>query len=369
MARLNMPVVTITDISIRSMKPVEGRQVIYSDRALRGFGVRVTETGAMSYVLTFGADRRRIKIGDVGIIKLSDARAEAKRILAEQTLGKRTDRTETFDAALARFLENAKKQNRARTAADYHRLLTRHCKSLRGRRMADIEKRDITRIIDRLLDRPSEAYHAIVAIKVFFRWAMRRDIIQQNPCDALPTIKKPLPRSRVLSDDELRRVWHAASEMDGYGTLIQCCIATGLRVGEIRQFRTSWLKGLTLEIPASVAKNNHAHAVPLSDTSLVLLTTLPPGQPATSKNKRKLDSISGVSDFTIHDLRRTFATNMQRLGVRLEVTEKLLNHVSGTQSGITGVYQRHHWLPEMLDAVAKYNEFLIATVATPKKES
>jgi integrase len=236
-----MPVVTLTDLSIRALKPIEGKQVIFSDRALKGFGVRVTGAGAMSYVLTFGKDRRRIKIGDVGIIKLADARAEAKRILAEQTLGKRTDRTETFDAALGKFLDNSEKQNRARTAADYRRLLTKHCKSLQGRRIADIEKRDITRIIDRLLDRPSEAYHFTVAVKVFFRWAVRRDIVQQNPCEALPTIKKPLPRSRVLSDTEIYKVWHAASEMGGYGTLIRCCIATGLRVGELRAFQPSWI--------------------------------------------------------------------------------------------------------------------------------
>jgi hypothetical protein len=64
------------------------------------------------------------------------------------------------------------------------------------------------------------------------------------------------------------------------------------------------------------------------------------------KPKPPLDASSGVTDWRLHDLRRTLATGLQRLGVRLEVTEAMLNHVSGSRAGIVGVYQRHNWAEE-----------------------
>jgi hypothetical protein len=68
-----MPVVTLTDLTVRSLKPVTGKRVTYLDKSLKGFGVRITETGMKSYVLVMGANRQRIKLGDVGLVKLADA--------------------------------------------------------------------------------------------------------------------------------------------------------------------------------------------------------------------------------------------------------------------------------------------------------
>jgi len=84
-----MPTVALTDRTIPHLKPVPGKQVIYVDRALKGFGVRVSDQGRMSYVLTYGANRQRIKLGDVGVVKLADARERARDILAERQLGMR----------------------------------------------------------------------------------------------------------------------------------------------------------------------------------------------------------------------------------------------------------------------------------------
>ena len=78
-------------------------------------------------------------------------------------------------------------------------------------------------------------------------------------------------------------------------------------------------------------------------------------------SKLALDAC-GVKNFTHHDLRRTFATNMAKLGVRLEVTEKLLNHVSGSLGGIVGIYQRHDFQAEMRDAIEKWETHLTRIV-------
>jgi hypothetical protein len=82
-----MPEVTLTDMTVRTLKPVEGKRITYVDRSLKGFGVRVSPSGHASYVLVVGANRTRIKLGDVGVVKLADARSAARQKLAEKQLG------------------------------------------------------------------------------------------------------------------------------------------------------------------------------------------------------------------------------------------------------------------------------------------
>jgi integrase len=81
-----------------------------------------------------------------------------------------------------------------------------------------------------------------------------------------------------------------------------------------------------------------------------------------SKSKAALDKLSGVTGWTLHDLRRTYATNMARLGVQLPVIERLLNHVSGSFAGVVGIYQHHSFMPEMRNAVERYEQWLAALI-------
>ena len=83
-----------------------------------------------------------------------------------------------------------------------------------------------------------------------------------------------------------------------------------------------------------------------------------------SKAKAKLDEASGVSNWTLHDLRRTTASGLAALGVPLPVVEKLLNHISGSFAGIVGVYQRYDFFPEMQDALTKWEALLLAIAET-----
>jgi integrase len=77
-----------------------------------------------------------------------------------------------------------------------------------------------------------------------------------------------------------------------------------------------------------------------------------PRRAAAGDCKARLDALSGVTDWRLHDLRRTVATGMQRLGVRLEITEAVLGHVSGSRSDVVGVYQRHRFEAEAREALA-----------------
>jgi integrase len=330
----------------------------------------------MSYVLTYGLNRQRIKIGDVGIIKLAEARTEAKRILAELTLGTRAEPTSTFSAALSLFLENSAKRNKPRTARDYKRLLNRHfLPALGPKQLADVTTHDVAKIIDRLLKTPSECSHAFVAIKIFFRWALRRRLIKSSPCDALQGPAKALARDRVLKAHELKQVFSQA-RIHGFpfGTVLQFLILTGQRRSEIGSMKWAWIDSAkrTITLPASVTKNKREHTFPYCNMLASILDGIPrTGEYLFAGSRNAELPISGWSNFkaafdkeckiapwSLHDLRRTFATNLAAIGVRLEVTEKLLNHVSGSFGGIVGVYQRHGFQAEMRDAVELYEKHL-----------
>ena len=152
---------------------------------------------------------------------------------------------------------------------------------------------------------------------------------------------------------------------------------TGAEARRAAALQWTWIEGDHIEFPAEITKNGQAWTVPLSNSAQTVLSNVPRFQssnyvfPASrqrsertttingwSKAKAAFDRECGVSEWTLHDLRRTFATNLQRLGVRLEVTEALLNHVSGTRAGIVGVYQQHRYEAEKREAIQRFEAYL-----------
>ena len=196
-----------------------------------------------------------------------------------------------------------------------------------------------------------------------YHWAVKRGSLAVNPFANLP--QAPLARrERVLADEGLRAVWRATEEPGPFDAIVRMLILTGQRREEAAGM--TWHKPSTLicrtwSIPGSRAKNGITHIVPLPSQAQALLRTQPRHEgrqePRVSRRERGLfaaganqriasTSECGVSDWTLHDLRRTAATGLQKLGVRLEVTEAVLNHVAGSRAEIVGVYQRHHWADE-----------------------
>jgi integrase len=235
-----------------------------------------------------------------------------------------------------------------------------------------------------------------------FAWAVKRGAVHTNPFAALPIDKRIAKRERVLSDGEIAEIWRAAGgAASPYGTIIHLLILTGQRRGEVAGMTWDELADdlATWTMPGERTKNGAAHTVSLSALARDLVRALLaekasdrrsssgglvlPGAAGTpfagwSKAKRALDkaiidarakaaaaadtSRAPLIPWSVHDLRRTVATGLQRLGVRLEVTEAVLNHISGSRGGIAGVYQRHDWAAEKraaLDAWAAH----IASIA------
>lgn len=363
----------LTDISIRSLKAPKSGALVYSDDAISGFGIRVSEGGTKSFVLTHGPRRTRETIGRVGIVTLTEARAEAKRRLAQYTLGKEKPRSVTWDAAIAEYLEERKPHLKYRTYEGYEFRLKRHFK-FGATKLSDITPHDLIDEFKKISRSVGTHHSAYCALRAFMRWAHRNHYVDRNPMERMQTPPPCAPRDRILTEDELRRVW-LASRDDTFGRIIKLLILTGQRRGEITQLTAGMIGEDAITIPAWLAKNSRKHVLPLGDLAKSVIGRLPvadvclfPAEGLTtpfngfSKCKPKLDKRAGVYDWTIHDLRRTFASGLAARGVALPVIERLLNHVSGSFGGIVGVYQRYDFMPEMRGAIEKWEKHALKLV-------
>jgi len=359
--------VRLTDLSIKTLEAPEKGAIVYPDSVLTGFGVRISEGGTKSFVLTHGKLRKRETIGRVGVLTLQDARAEAKRRLAEYTLGKTVPRPVAWNTAVTTYLEEVRKRLKPRTYADYKRFLGKYFR-FGELAVSEVTPDDLQTRLSRLAATPVEQHHAFVVVRTFLRWAHRKHYLNANPMERMQSGHRYRPRERVLTNDELCRVWNAAGD-GNYGSIVKLLILTGQRVGEISKLTSGMIGEDTVTLPAESTKNGRMHTFPVGQTAQTILRRsrgrvfLFParGMPTApfsgfSKGKANLDKASGVGEWTLHDLRRTFATGLASLGVSLPVVEKLLNHVSGSFAGIVGVYQRHTYEKEMRAAMDLWDQ-------------
>ncbi len=143
----------LTDITIRTLKSPAAGAVIFYDDSISGFGIRVSEGGTKSFILTHGKRRERETLGRVGVVSLHDARAEAKRRLAEYTLGKERPRTKAWDSAVAEYLVEVAAKRKPRTHQSYKYALDRHFK-YGTTKLSELRPHDLHKNLDRLMDRP-----------------------------------------------------------------------------------------------------------------------------------------------------------------------------------------------------------------------
>lgn len=286
-----------------------------------------------------------------------------------QRLADRQKMSMHFAEARRRFLADSKIRNKERTYTDYRRLLNRHFSFMKD--IPDLSRRDVMSVIEGLAQTPSEQQHAFVAIRVMMNWCVKGGLIHTSP---VPPLSFTTPaRSHILSDVDLAAVWERAGDIGyPYGSIMQLLILTGQRRGEIAALRRSWIEDDMAVFPAGFTKNKREHRLPLSPMAQKVLRGLPdtgdlffPARGTEGrafngwgKSKQRFDKTLEVAPYTLHDLRRTFSSNMARLGTPIHVTEKLLNHISGTVSGVAAVYNRYSYLDEMRLAVTCHDHYL-----------
>jgi integrase len=378
--------------------PPDRRDRLVFDDAQKGLVVRVTATGSKTFLCqyTSGGQKRRVPLGNCAAVSLAAAREAAQGIMGEVAKGldpaavRKTEAT----AAKARAVRGAltltvliENWRDLHLAGKRERYRDEAVRALRiafadhlGLPAADLDRGAVVRVLDRMARQGKEAMASRTAAygRACFSWAMKRGTLEKNPFTALP-LARTGARDRVLTDDELVAVWKAALGMGGsFGAIVRMLILTGQRreeVGgmawdELAPDLSAWI------IPADRAKNGAVHVVPLSALARNLIPEFRqgdlvfPGRDGAfngwSASKERLDAASGVKGWRLHDLRRTLATGLQRLGVRLEVTEAVLNHISGSRAGIIGVYQRHDWAAEKRAALDAWGAHVMALVEGSK---
>ena len=374
-------VIRLTDAHVKSLKPRDGRYEIF-DATLAGFGVRISPSGTKTWIVLSRNLRRktRASIGRYPQMGLAAARQRAMSVLNEMSEGeyKRASDFELFENALEEWYLRDQSQNKSYSQVkDTIELHVRPY--LKNFRLRDIEKRDLLKIVDRVgAKAPTQANRVLSFTKRFFNWCVSRDYLEVSPANGIAKFKTEVSRERVLNDDEMEAVYNATWTMDyPFAPLFRILIFTGQRLNEVAGLRWSEVDFTEKRwvIPSNRAKNKSGHVVHLSapviselrflrqvsQHDLIFTTTGTTAVSGFSKAKRKLDVLSGVTDWRLHDLRRTFATvATEKLGFEPVVVDRALNHVSGSVKGVAAVYQRGQYLEgrrKVLDAWANHIAF------------
>lgn len=374
------------------------------DDGIKGFGAKITKSGAVSYILQFRmggreASTRRYTIGSHGSPWTpATAREEAQRLFLLIAQGidpvevEKQRRREAVDLAFSNYAERFEKSCVGR---GWKVLVARsfriHVKPVLGSKpLPKITRSDVVAVFDRMPDcQVANRRNVFAVLRRMFRWAVSRGDIDRSPMEGMETPPAVKARDRWLSDQELARIWeHAPKTHHCFGPIVRLLIVTGQRREEVSSL--SWEELEQLErmwtLPGDRAKNGEPNRVPLNELAVAVLdavagkstwprrgkvfsTSTGGGFTGYHKGKEKLDRMVAedggdpIAPWRLHDLRRTLATGFQRLGVRFEVTEAVLNHVGGSRAGVAGIYQRHDWKAEKREALDLWNNHVVSILA------
>jgi integrase len=402
----------ITIRTIEAAKPAFDRDVYTWDTGLRGFGLRVTPKGVKSYVLQYrveGGPARRKTIGVHGSPWTTQtARKEAERLLMlvrqgidpveQQREAKRRENALNMARYCDLFVELYLQPNWPDTWPEAMRTLENVVKPRWGKRsLASLKRVDMVKLMDEYADRPGRKKYVHSLLRKLFNWAVDREDVEISPLAGMKAPRPSPSRRRVLGQEELVCLWLACDQLGWpWGPYVRLLVLTMQRRQEVADM--DWaeidLEAKTWTLPAERAKNDEAHVIPLTPLAIDQLHALAPksrglvftttGVTAVSgfsKVKRLLDeemfklqrarliqrgadaaSVT-IPEWRLHDIRRTGATNLQALGIPIEVTEAVLNHISGTRAGVAGIYNRHRYDEEKRAALCAWDERISALLA------
>ena len=394
----------LTEATVANAKPPTVGKLMLWDALLPGFGLRITDKGSKSWVVMYRlggreAARQRLTLGKYPALSLAKARDEARSALGDAAKGmmpalarKKQEPLETFAAVADEFVERYAKQHN-RSWRETERILQRYVVPAWGSRpIGDLTRQDVIKLLDGFVDRgaPVMAKQTHSTIRKMFNWAVNRGVISASPCLRLSAPAKAKDRDRVLSDEELADVWRGSERLGWpFGPVIKLLVLTGQRRQEVASMRWADVNfdRALWTLPREMTKADRVHEVPLSTEALAVLRALPRmhselvfttngrGPVANfSVAKLRLDNAvtvdrarrgaPPVADYHLHDLRRTLASGLARLGIAPHVIEKILNHQSGVISGVAAVYNRHAYLDEKHQALEAWSRHVLNLIAS-----
>ena len=375
----------LTAKTLDALKPAAKRYEVH-DLHCPGLTVRVSVGGQKVFSVKFryGLKQKRQKLGVYPRITLATARDKAIDILRQVDEGidptKRRRNPDTKVEAVCREFVRLHAQARNKSWREAERILEREFISTSGQRdIRDIKRWDILELMDAAIARGSayQANRILSNIRKLFNWCIERGIVEVSPIVGLKAPTKEQSRDRVLDDAEVVCVLRACrNDVYPFRQFVPMLLATAQRRGELAEMR--WgeidLEAKIWVIPAERSKNGKPHVVPLSgyaldvlnevprflDCDFVFTTTHKSPVSGFSKMVRRLSEGSHTSGWRLHDLRRTAASGMARASVAPHVVEKVLNHISGTISGVAAVYNRYGYDVEKRQALDQWGQYITA---------
>lgn len=420
---------SLTDTVIRALKAPNKRLEIgdCGQGSVGGLFLILQPSGAMSWALRYRSPvdgrTRKLTLGQClksnpNIKTAREKARSAKEMIADgldpgdqkQAQKEKAKNYEnTVSVQLDRYLDrHVRANNKQSTIKEVERLVETFVRPNWGRRKIDtIARRDVVALLDKIIDRGTgtTANRVFALVRKFSNWGVERGVIEVSFTEGLKAPAKERSRARVLTDQEIQWLWKSTGSNHVFDSLIRTALLTGARRSEVAGMNRRELdinnESPEWHIPAERTKNTKAHVVPLSKLAVTTIDNIPmmnksklifttTGETPFSgftKSKRRLDETMiklarkeaeergddpaevNINPWTIHDLRRTCASGLAALGIRVEVTEAVLNHKSGSFAGIVSVYQRHDYADEKrraLNAWSEHIEYLISGRASEK---
>ena len=356
----------------------------YRDRSTKGLQLRVGTTGvrSFSYVYRIGRKMGRVSLGKYPDFSLKAARDKTNEYRRLVALGvdPRSEKNEkikkeqmTVGLMVEEFIEKyAKPKNSSWKQAESN--LRLYLISALGKKpIHEVTRPDIHQILDDLVGRGKHtaANRALAHTRKFFGWLVERGYLDYSPVAYIKPRHQEQEREKVLTDDEIRAIWIASEAMSGpYSAWIKLLLLCGQRRLETASLRRSQIIDNCWHLSGEDTKNKQLHIVPLSQQAMAIIDQLleqdgefliktgrTGDKPVNgfSKAKVQLDRLSGITDWKFHDIRRTVATNLSKLGVDRSLLQRIVNH---TDSGVTAIYDRYSYLEEKRDALQKWADKL-----------
>ena len=372
-----MPVARITKSAVDKL-PLGG---VLWDSDVIGFGVRRHRSEAKHYLLRFRfAGKQTFKrIGTHGSPWTADtARQEARRLLGLIASGvnpsAEPEHSETFGAEVERYLTHKSRGMKPSAFTRTALYLRQHAKPLHQLALTEVDRRRIAQLLSSVEQSSGAATRNRfrATLSAFFNWLVREGLLDTNCVTGTGKAVEGAPRSRVLSDAELRTLW-ARLTQDQWGNILRLLVLTGQRRSEIADLRWSEVvfDRALIVLPPARTKNSREHSLPLSHQALAILRQYWASGSHKADNdarvfdglgmshrKKELDEQVGIAHWLLHDLRRTCATGMAELGVQPHIIEAVLNHVSGHKAGVAGIYNRARYEADMRNALQRWADHL-----------
>lgn len=414
-----MPSLNLTDATLRSLRT--DNRTDFWDLKLPSFGIRV---GPRSKVFILKVNNTRKKLGTYPSLTLQDARKKAMTLKGDPSVaGPDMSFREAVDLFLATHCKSYKPRVRSEAERQLKRLAHLNARRLGTLTTHEIQSVidhigdtpseanhlfKIARTFFRFCIRRRFIQHSPLAgLPIPNRELTRARVLSDEELQCIWNVCQ----ARLSIDDTKcgfgAPVPEALKVPRHFASIVQLLTLTGQRRGEVAALRAHYLQGReaqgtsgrgkeqsptrteegsspsattwTITLPAELTKNSRSHSFPIGPHTASILSaasySAAPGSllfPARgrasapfngwSKAKVALDTLSNVTNWTLHDLRRTYATRMAALGCPPHIIEKLLNHVSGQISGVAAVYNRHNYIEEARPWVVQYEQKLLALV-------